>query len=230
MPASGFSGRLAGGDPPSGRRRALVGAADPTGVLRSIAMTSFTVLLSRSEDGQGPVRLSQPVVPDWLISPEQMAAWCRCPIEALQIDRAGPVYFAHGGEWAKARELTTLRWPLLYPHGLPLEISGPAVAVRPSRRQRGSWRALTSNEAANAYWVLRWHQLPIPLNEPADLWLRRQLHAPQLNAYYEAKWRGDEAAMLQIRAELMEQQRQQAREVAAWLKQQDLNREEALAG
>jgi hypothetical protein len=72
-----------------------------------------------------------------------------CPPEALTVSRVGPVLLAHGGEWARARELECLHWPLVD----PVRISGKAVAIRPDHHT-GGWRALTNAEADNAERVL----------------------------------------------------------------------------
>ena len=177
-------------------------------------MIPYTLLLCCPDGGQSPIRLQELTLQEdqWSLSPEQLAAWCHCPAEALQIDRVGPVHLAHGGQWAKVRELPVLQWPLLHPHGLPLVINGPAIAVRPDQpghggSGHGDWRALSHWEARNAFLELLNRGQDLPLSEAMDLRFRRQMYGPELDAYTQAQWRGDEATALQLRLQVLERER-----------------------
>jgi hypothetical protein len=127
-------------------------------------MAPHTLLIERAES-TGPVtggriaftRIKPLVTRGWEISRAELASEIGCPPEAVRFNRVGPIYLAHGREWAESRELDSLCWKLLYP--ALLHIRGRALAVRPAEqadpwRQR-QWRALTEWEAINARAVLQ---------------------------------------------------------------------------
>jgi hypothetical protein len=117
----------------------------------------FLLFIDRGEsDGHCWPRIRRNAAFRWLQEPADLA-WCiGCPEDQLVISRCGPVHLAHGGDWARARELECFRWSLVD----PLVLSGKAVAVRPDS-DWGGWRALSEWEAGNAERVLRRYGDPI---------------------------------------------------------------------
>ncbi|MGB5135422.1 MAG: hypothetical protein WBN89_09650 [Prochlorococcaceae cyanobacterium] len=150
-------------------------------------MAPHTLLIERAEShGIAWPRIKKVVAHQWELGIPEMAWLCFCPPEAVRITRVGPVHLAHGGDWARCRELESLRWKLLYP--IPLSIRGKAIAVRPDRERPGCWRALSEWEASNAERVFRAHGLM--LNQPsADRWhgLRMQIHGEWSRRLYLAR-------------------------------------------
>ncbi|MCP9841440.1 hypothetical protein KBY93_12465 [Synechococcus sp. J7-Johnson] len=72
----------------------------------------------------------------------ELLAWlCFCPESALQVSRIGPVWFAHGGEWARVRDLESFHWP----HLGGTRIHGKGVAMK--REGYGRWAAFSEAEA-----------------------------------------------------------------------------------
>lgn len=92
------------------------------------------------------------VPPEPVLSKELLGWLCFCPPEALTFSMIGPIVVAHGGAWAKARELESLHWPLLG----GTVIHGKAVGV--SRRvAEGQYEALSESEAHHAKRILWKH-------------------------------------------------------------------------
>lgn len=85
------------------------------------------------------------------ISRELLAWLCFCPEPALEVSRIGPVWIAHGGDWARARELESFHWP----HLGGTRIHGKAVAV--GRGSHGCWAAFSEAEALRSQSVLLRH-------------------------------------------------------------------------
>ncbi len=153
-------------------------------------MAPHTLLIDRGEAVSGGVPVAWPwirsvIAHRWDLSTADLAWLCHCPIEAVVISRVGPVHIAHGGAWARVRELESLSWSLVE----PVSISGKALAIRPDH-ENGGWRALTSWEAGNAERVLRGHGGEI--TQPTSrCWerLEQQLSGERLARYVSATWR-----------------------------------------
>jgi hypothetical protein len=107
-------------------------------------------LIANSELAYSAIKAHVP--PEPVLGPELLCWLCFCPPEALTISKIGPIVVAHGGAWAKARELESLHWPLLG----GTAIHGKAVGL--SRQQRdGEHEALSESEALHAQRVLARH-------------------------------------------------------------------------
>jgi hypothetical protein len=108
------------------------------------ARSNITQSLASDPDLSGPLLA-------WLID---------CPVEALTVSPVGPVLVVHGGSWAAARELQSLRWP--YCGGTT--IHGRAVGVSRRRRQ-APWEPLSFIAARKAQDLLL--RLSAPLLQAA---------------------------------------------------------------
>ena len=107
-------------------------------------------LIAHSELAYSAIKAHVP--PEPVLGPELLCWLCFCPPEALTISKIGPIVVAHGGTWAKARELESLHWPLLG----GTAIHGKAVGL--SRQQRdGEHEALSESEALHAQRILWRH-------------------------------------------------------------------------
>ncbi len=129
-----------------------------------------------------------------------------CPPEELKFTRVGPVEVAHGGQWAKKRQLDSLRWPFL---DRPV-IHGPAVGLRLGVRWPGecacqeplAMRPLTEWEGRSALGWLEGKAEPLGrLHCPVDEAFTGSLCYPLLVKYREADPSGKLAIRLQVMAE-----------------------------
>ena len=173
------------------------------------SMAPHTLLIDRGERISPSISLAWPrirsvIAHQWELELADLAWICRCPPEAITISRCGPIHIAHGGLWARARELESLRWALVD----PLVISGTAMAIRPDHERPGCWRALTSWEASNALLVLQARSEPI--TQPCCCrWsrLRMQLSGPWLSRISRAATTAERERILCSYAQQRQRQR-----------------------
>ncbi|MCP9915253.1 hypothetical protein [Cyanobium sp. ATX 6F1] len=129
-----------------------------------------------------------------------------CPAKAIEFTRVGPVELAHGGQWAKRRQLDSLRWPFL---DQPV-IHGRAIGLRMGARWPGesachepfAMRPLTEWEGRNALRWLRDEAQPLsPLLCPVDQAFAGSICHPLLVEYRAADQAGKLAIRLRVLAE-----------------------------
>lgn len=135
------------------------------------------------------------------VMPAELLAWfCQCPLDAITAWRVGPIWIAHGGEWAERHELESFRWP----HLGGSVIHGKAIGVMPDQHM-GGWRALTEGEADRALVVL-WRFMGglTQSSAPADHSFTVTLSHHQLVAYRAA----DEAGKLEFRRKVARERRE----------------------
>ncbi|MGL6133568.1 MAG: hypothetical protein ACRC1L_05205 [Prochlorococcaceae cyanobacterium] len=164
-------------------------------------MAPHTLLIDREEAHCGGVHLAWPrikrvIAHQWELGRPEMAWLCFCPPEAVRISRVGPIHLAHGGEWARCRELESLCWDLPPLQGT-LRIRGKAIALRPDFERPGRWRALTEREAINAERVLPAYA-PVLTQPCSDRWsgLLREISGEPLMRIGHASTAGRERILL----------------------------------
>ena len=160
-------------------------------------MASQVLLISRQEiANKASTKLKLVSAPWFGLDLATLAWWLDCPQSQIEFSRVGPIELVHGGDWARRRQLESLRWPYMG----QCVIHGRAIGLRLGLPGPGPIRGLTDWEAANA--LACFQRLAAPLIQgacPIDGALLEAMPIPQREAFCAA----DESGKLAIRQALL---------------------------
>ncbi|MCP9915552.1 hypothetical protein [Cyanobium sp. ATX 6F1] len=108
-------------------------------VHRPLGMSIHLLLISREERPShafSRIRLVIAPTPD--LDHTLLSCVVGCPPEELEFTRVGPVEVAHGGQWAKKRQLDSLHWPFLDQPASMAPSPSPCSGAHPGPERRYS--------------------------------------------------------------------------------------------